>query len=228
VRNSSVFLSNCTVWVEGISDRLYIKKYLDLYIQHQKDSAKELKYYYEDLHYSFLEFGGNQIVHYDFTNDANTSDHEKINATRITNRMLLIHDQDTKKESRHILLRQQLGENYIQLPTLEIENLISVDVLHLTLNSYRISEDIDLAFNAIEPQSYALVPIYEAISKIIKSGNIKKIFDVKTDTTTPRIRNKADFALTATSHMQSWDDLSEAAKIMTIKIYKFIEQHNFA
>lgn len=228
VRNSSIFLSNCTVWVEGISDRLYIKKYLDLYIQHEKDSFRQVKYYYEDLHYSFLEFGGNQIVHYDFTNDASTSDREKINATRITNRMLLIHDQDTKKESRHTLLRKQLGENYIQLPTLEIENLISIDVLQLTLNSYKISDDTELIFNTIEPESYVLTPISEAISKIIKSGNIKKIFDVKTETTIPRIRNKADFALTATSHMKSWDDLSEAAKDMTIQIYKFIERHNFA
>jgi AAA15 family ATPase/GTPase len=31
VRNSSVFLSNCTIWVEGITDRLYFKHYLNLY-----------------------------------------------------------------------------------------------------------------------------------------------------------------------------------------------------
>ena len=36
VRNSSVFLSNCTIWVEGITDRIYIRKYLDVYQQSQK------------------------------------------------------------------------------------------------------------------------------------------------------------------------------------------------
>ena len=30
VRNSSVFLANCTIWVEGITDRLYLKKYLEV------------------------------------------------------------------------------------------------------------------------------------------------------------------------------------------------------
>ena len=30
-RSSSVFLSNCVIWVEGITDRLYIRKFLELY-----------------------------------------------------------------------------------------------------------------------------------------------------------------------------------------------------
>lgn len=28
---SSIYNSNCTIWVEGITDRLYIRKYLELY-----------------------------------------------------------------------------------------------------------------------------------------------------------------------------------------------------
>ncbi len=31
VNSSSVFLSNCTIWVEGISERLYFRHYLELY-----------------------------------------------------------------------------------------------------------------------------------------------------------------------------------------------------
>ena len=27
-KNSSVFMSNCTIWVEGISDKIYLTKYL--------------------------------------------------------------------------------------------------------------------------------------------------------------------------------------------------------
>ena len=33
VNNSSVFLSNCTIWVEGISDKILISKYLDVYFK---------------------------------------------------------------------------------------------------------------------------------------------------------------------------------------------------
>ncbi|MGR5961114.1 ATP-dependent nuclease [Bacillus cereus] len=32
VRNSSVFLSNCTIWVEGITDRYYLKHFLKIYM----------------------------------------------------------------------------------------------------------------------------------------------------------------------------------------------------
>ncbi len=35
VRNSSVFLSNCTIWVEGITDRIYIRKYLAVFQKHK-------------------------------------------------------------------------------------------------------------------------------------------------------------------------------------------------
>ncbi|MGH7902014.1 MAG: ATP-dependent nuclease, partial [Thermodesulfobacteriota bacterium] len=48
VRSSSVFLSNCVIWVEGITDRLYIRKFLELY---NKKHGSELKYE-EDKHYS--------------------------------------------------------------------------------------------------------------------------------------------------------------------------------
>ena len=33
VRPSSVYLANCTIWVEGITDRLYILKYMEKYLQ---------------------------------------------------------------------------------------------------------------------------------------------------------------------------------------------------
>ncbi len=32
VKPSSVYLANCTIWVEGITDRLYITKYMEKYL----------------------------------------------------------------------------------------------------------------------------------------------------------------------------------------------------
>src|SRR5262249_51876978 len=58
-RNSSVFLSNCTVWVEGITDRRFLSHYLDLYqktlraANADKGTAQFIAE--EDLHYSFVE-----------------------------------------------------------------------------------------------------------------------------------------------------------------------------
>jgi len=53
VANSSVFLSNCTIWVEGITDRLYIRKYLELYNIAHKDAKK----YSEDLQPYSAKYG---------------------------------------------------------------------------------------------------------------------------------------------------------------------------
>ncbi|WP_165760255.1 ATP-dependent nuclease, partial [Niastella populi] len=43
VNNSSVFLTNCTIWVEGITDRIYIRKYLQI-VQEGKGEK-----FYEDI-----------------------------------------------------------------------------------------------------------------------------------------------------------------------------------
>jgi len=36
-------LSNCTIWVEGITDRIYLRKFLDVYFEDIKDQLKYLK-----------------------------------------------------------------------------------------------------------------------------------------------------------------------------------------
>mgnify|MGYP004536908595 CR=1 FL=1 len=42
VRPSSVYLANCTIWVEGITDRLYITKYMEKYLSELENSNVEL------------------------------------------------------------------------------------------------------------------------------------------------------------------------------------------
>lgn len=83
VRNSSVFLSNCTIWVEGITDRIYIRKYLDVY---QADKERKFR---EDLHYSFVEYAGGNITHWSFLEDADAN-HPNIEVERLCGRLFLI------------------------------------------------------------------------------------------------------------------------------------------
>jgi hypothetical protein len=49
VHNSSVFLTNATIWVEGVTDRLYLRAYLNKY------SEQVLQTLREDYHYLFVE-----------------------------------------------------------------------------------------------------------------------------------------------------------------------------
>lgn len=226
VRNSSIFLSNCCIWVEGISDRIYIKKYLELLMAQAEYQKPGMKTYYEDLHFSFLEYGGNQVVHYDFSSDVKSVKDNKIKATRITNRILLIHDQDKNKVERHELLTNQLGEHYLKLNCLEIENLISPQILMSTLKEYQKTNADILEFKVFDQADYEMKPIGEFIVEIIKGGVIKKICSEGTSTVTSKLLNKADFALKATEHMLQWNDLSQSAKDLTIKVYDFIQSHN--
>ena len=66
VRNSSVFLVNATIWVEGITDRWYLRKMLDSYMEYLKEDGFLSLSLEEDVHYSFVEYGGNNITHWSF------------------------------------------------------------------------------------------------------------------------------------------------------------------
>ena len=90
VRNSSVFLSNCSIWVEGITDRLYLKHYLKLYT----DKYPEKKQFRENLDYTFIEYGGGNLVHLNF-DQKDSSD--TINAKYINNKIFLIADNDNSQ-----------------------------------------------------------------------------------------------------------------------------------
>ena len=50
VRNSSVFLANSTIWIEGITDRLYLKKYMEVYQREMFNRGQIKKIYEEDKH----------------------------------------------------------------------------------------------------------------------------------------------------------------------------------
>jgi len=224
IRNSSVFLSNCCIWVEGVADRIYLKCFLQVYLKKVVERQKIV--FQEDNHYSFLEFGGNNIVHYNFSDSEPES--ELINAIKITSRIFLVHDKDKGKEKRHQLLRKQLGNNYHCLSVLEIENLLSPAILKQTLNVFRKKGEGDLLFTDFVQQDYAMVNLYELFRDVTDLSKVKKLFSEQTATIKASLLNKADFARTAVSHINSWDDLSPAAQQLTIELYQFIVSHNLS
>jgi hypothetical protein len=128
VQNTSVFLANRTLWVEGVTDRLYIAKYLELYIK-----ENELTPLREDIDYSFVEYAGNNITHWSFLDSTDPT----INVERLCGKLMLITDRDgDKKEARKIELKSKLGERYYLLPCNEIENSLSLATIGKVLRSY--------------------------------------------------------------------------------------------
>lgn len=150
IRNSSVFLSNCIIWVEGISDRLYIKHFLDLFKKYLEKSSKEelekqklneLKIYQEDKHYSILEYGGGNVVHFNFgKNDGNPN---TINTDAVSKNNFLVEDNDghnlqtgnniktnkIDKKGNRLLKHQDIFKENFFGKHFEIENILSKDII---------------------------------------------------------------------------------------------------
>jgi hypothetical protein len=206
--------------VEGISDRLYLKRYLDIYQRENPDQIQEGINLKEDLHYSFFEYGGNNIVHYNFLDDNQPL---KINATKIANRIFLIHDQDKGKQKRHSYLKQQLVENYYDLPVLEMENLLTSVVLQATLKSFRADDEMTIL--PFVDNDYKMVPLGVFVKKHVPKG-LKKIFTSKAGSQPPRLYNKLNFAQKALEYITKWSDMSSEAQELTRRMLKFVEKNN--
>ncbi|WP_180109547.1 MULTISPECIES: AAA family ATPase [unclassified Acinetobacter] len=142
VRPSSVYLANCTIWVEGITDRLYITKYMEKYLAELESADMELykkfRRFMPNYHYTFVEYAGSNLSHWSFDDDYPKTREERIeflkqdrgqSATAVASDMLLIADGDIQKNSEKIkLLRKELNkENLIILDCKETENTLPKD-----------------------------------------------------------------------------------------------------
>lgn len=218
VRNSSVFLSNCSIWVEGITDRLYLKHFLELYIKKYPEKIK----FRENIDFTFIEYGGGNLTHFNFESDDSS---ESINAKYINNKIFLIADNDNSKPTsskgkRKARLKEVLGENFYELHVLEIENLITQDTLKSVLLEQNPTK-VDLIQQKFERK------------KNFKNKKMGKYIDElfnnelrKYSSDSGAIKNKLEFCNAVIMATTDFESLSDEAKILTEKIYLFIEKSN--
>jgi predicted ATPase len=129
VANSSVFLANCSIWVEGITDRKYLRAYLSAYLLSDEFKREYSFTPQEDVHYAFFEYAGSNLEHYLFeSKDGASADQvEQIRAQFLCNRIFLLADRDESKEEKHKRYEAWSSESfrYFVTPGIEVENLIS-------------------------------------------------------------------------------------------------------
>lgn len=233
VRNSSVFLSNCTIWVEGITDRIYIRKYLEVF-----QKTQNIKFL-EDIHYSFVEYGGGNITHWSFLEDADPN-HSNILVDRLCGKLFLITDQDgagkkkdgtadegssekKAKYDRHIKLKEKLGENHYHcLEAREIENLLSTEILRETIKMYEKNNADEIVFSEkFLYENYKHELLGKFIDKYVENTK-RKSYAADSGT----INDKLQFAKRAVENIEKLSDLSEEAKELTGKLYDFIKEQN--
>ncbi|HYF36685.1 MAG TPA: AAA family ATPase [Prosthecobacter sp.] len=220
-RASSVFLSNCTVWVEGITDRRYLAKGLHLYLDHltaeaQSENSSLPFRPRQDLHYSFVEYSGGNITHWSFLD---TTD-DPVEVTRLCGRLMLIVDKDgDKKIGRHEALEKELGDRFVPLPCNEIENLLTPEILKAVVREY---EGDDAEIDGFTQEEYRGAYLGTFLESKITNKKRKGPYAEDSGTVT----DKKGFCAKAISHQKSWFDLSADAQQLVERIYRFIKTHN--
>ncbi|MCQ3032723.1 AAA family ATPase [Pseudomonas syringae] len=129
VRASSVYLANSTIWVEGITDRLYLKTFMKKYLESLDDNRtkKNLESLLENFHYAFVEYQGGTLGHWGF-DDGDTT--ERLNASKLCSAAFLIADGDILGKGERVeVLNTELKDRFHLLPSKEIENLLPLNIL---------------------------------------------------------------------------------------------------
>ena len=276
VRYSASLIVNAMLWVEGPTDRKFIQTYLRCYQQHlreredgdieytvlyseharelyekhisYKDNAK-LTEYIEDTHFSYFEYAGSNITHYDFTphRQSKTEDNEtKISIAPSTSSVLVIADADgtgdpnnnSPKQLKRNSLENILGDRVFYLNVREIENTVSARILKKMLPNWKQGQkpsvqDLELLDN-IKEEDYATRYLAEYLHEVVGEGFgdfIKPKMDKSTHTkkytgtfSGPERKNR--FANKITPLIQSWGDMSKAARELTVRVYEFIDSEH--
>ncbi len=235
VRASSVLLANCSIWVEGVTDKLYLRAYLNKYIEElgDEDKKSKLKSYHENLHFVFTEYQGSNITHWDFSNDLE-NDGSETPAKRLNRNILLIADADIEGKGERVeSLRKALGEAFYLLEYKEIENFIPFDILIDTAKArwetfkQRTDSNIDRFENMKEElfksNKYGIGEVLERyVDKA--DGLERKFYSDKSGT----IKDKVKFCHTAISLMNKSDDWKLTPELTSLceTVWDFIESHN--
>jgi len=215
VRNSSVFLTNATIWVEGITDRLYLREYFNKY-----QEGKE-KQFQEDIHYSFVEYQGSNLTHWTFENEASL---EKIKANFLCARSFLIADGDiSNKGTREEDYKEALGDRFHILPCKEIENLLPEAILKKLVKEKftKMNKEID----QIKYEDYSKkVGLGKYLDRLL---GLKEKSEFSTNSGT--VKNKVAFCEKAIDLMKNneleWSLTPEISSLCE-KLYNFIEKQN--
>lgn len=217
VRNTSVFLANKSIWVEGITDRLYIRRYLDLYL----DQNPNIERPREDIDYIFVEYGGNNITHWSFL-DNSTKD-STINVDRLTGNLMLISDKDGEaKQERKKELKSKLKDRYVLLSEREIENTLSLEVLVKVVCMYEKVDYSKIDMKIFEIEGLKDLPIGEYIeTKIIPMLGKKMVRKGGYKTDSGTIKDKLTFAHRAIENLE-YDRMSESSRKLAKRIYEFV------
>ena len=222
VRNSSVFLVNATIWVEGITDRLYLRRFLQLYEEKHKDDPN-LTRLQEDVHYSIVEYGGSNITHWSWLQDDDGT--PSITVERLCSRVFLLADQDgaDKKLERKAKLETKLGKRFEVIPGREIENLLPLRVIRQVVLDYEKEPQNVRPFEGLPEHQNE--PLGAYIEERVLAGPRRRTGSYR-EGKGGRLSQKPPFAKKALEYLTDYDELSAGTRGLVDRIRGFIVEQN--
>ncbi|MDN8272488.1 AAA family ATPase [Acinetobacter baumannii] len=246
VKPSSVYLANCTIWVEGITDRLYITKYMEKYLSELKTENTELYKQYRrfmpNYHYTFVEYAGSNLTHWSFSDDyADHLENKGLSAKAVASEMLLIADGDIQgKAERVSILKSELNkENYYILECKETENtlpkasIVRVAKVRFPRMKLETKKSYDISLidgitdeNYFDHANYGIGKLIDSKIKKLSSATKKTAFADGTGVGT--IKYKLDFCREIIKDFDENPDwqLTPKAKVLCERIFRHIEKCN--
>ncbi|MFN0204964.1 MAG: AAA family ATPase [Planctomycetota bacterium] len=225
---SSVFLANSTIFVEGKTDRLYLRAFMRKYCKDLKKlnevQYEKLSSYREDCHYTFVEYQGSNLVHWTF--DPTNSDLEKIKTNFLCASAIVVADGDiANKGTRQIDYKNELGDKFHILDVKEIENLLPEEAVRAV-----VKEELDgVDITTIRYNKYYDVKLRRG-KKLVGLGayldKTLKVIQFAGESGT--IKQKSEFCEKVIEFMdtnENWT-LPPHAKELVKKIYDHIESQN--
>lgn len=226
VKPSSVFRTNCLVWVEGITDRKYLREMLHKYMDSLPEDSLRFK---EDLHFTFVELGGGNQVHFNFS-DVNNED--LINVQWIADKSFLFIDGDNKKGDRLKNFSNIAVDAKLMLSQKEIENILPEEVVGFVVSKMvaksRSIADIEAALTNVgnirfEEFSQENVKIGDYLDSTLELD--EPYFAAASGT----INQKTEFCELAIEFMSeessTWS-LNSVCETAVKKVYEFIQASN--
>lgn len=123
VKASDIFQSNGIIWVEGPSDRIYIKRWLEVFCPNDIIEGRDFQFTY---------YGGRLLAHYT-CNDEESKTNELINVLKTNRHVAIVMDSDKRTKNSHInATKRRIRDEFKSLGSFcwitegrEIENYLS-------------------------------------------------------------------------------------------------------
>ena len=223
VQNSSVFMANKVLWVEGITDRLYMSAFIDAYQNSNVFQAEmpQQRKLYSDIDYVIAEYAGSNGKHF-FDPDMLVD--EKISVERLCSKSIILADMDFNKDNKHKRYEKAYIDRYIALEVREVENLLSPEQIYSALLAYtRKTKNILITEDVLNSKKFNYKDKYIGtyIDKhfLDPKKNTKKVSFAKFKrASTLKTRDKMMICRHVINGL-NWDNMSTEAQNATRQVY---------